>query len=620
MRTAHVGTAAAGDRRPTLRRPVWLAAVAAGVPIGALAVSAQPVGAATQTINSGATGNLTSTSIYTSPNTVPSNGDNINVDGAFNVSYGSGDTAVTSLGTVSLNPNSGAGVFNQTAGPLTIASLILGGGGGSRFPQYNVSGATLNLGALSFGNGDARAIPTGTTLNALAGSTVNFTGAGNVNLGPTPGATSTISLSNSTFNDAAATYFYLGNSGAASGAGTLTLTGASVFNASSATLVLGQQASAAFVQGTVNLSGTSTLTVSSVNYGGLNTINPQAGVFNLNGGTLTAATVLRGDSSTAPSATLNVFNASGGTVVASAANPAYFNGLYLNVAAGGLTFNTGGNAVGFTPATLTGAGAVTKLGAGTLAVAVNDTHTGGTAINAGTFQANTTGAGNSSTGTAASAVTIASGAVLAGGTKAAPGRIAGSVSVPNGATITAGTGLATAASPAIGTLVTTGTDDFDSGGTYLVKVNAGNVTGTAAAPVAGDAAGDLLTLSGLTFNGNATATTGTTPFVVTLASLGTTNFAAGSELVIATQPSSTALSFASLITAGDLTLSTGSGTVTVGGNPLTLGDEVVNSLDELVITSAAPEPTSLVLAGAAGAPLVLARRRRRAATIPVTVV
>ncbi len=239
---------------------------------------------------------------------------------------------------------------------------------------------------------------------------------------------------------------------------------------------------------------------------------------------------------------------------------------------------------------------LTATGAGTSVLAAANTYTGGTTITAGAVVR----ADN-----AVSALGSGTTAVGAGGVLAGVGTTGGPVTVGSGSAtgllglITAGTGAT--ANDSVGTL-TTGAETWTVGGGLVVKVNAGAVTGTAAAPAAGDPAADRLVLSGLTVTASSTS-----PFNVSVAGLGTspTTLAAGSQLILATVQNGTKGSITSIL--ADLRLTT-TDLSAAGGTP-TLAEVDVGSDVDLALVVSAPEPATLALLAAAAAPLLLARRR-----------
>jgi fibronectin-binding autotransporter adhesin len=240
-----------------------------------------------------------------------------------------------------------------------------------------------------------------------------------------------------------------------------------------------------------------------------------------------------------------------------------------------------------------GAGSVVKVGAGQQTFASYSSYTGGTNVSGGTLRAN----GSEATGTGT--VTIYSGGTLGGNGSTGSGGPTGggAVVVNSGGTITAG-----ASATATGNL-STGSQTWNSGGTFLAKftTNGTSVTGN-----------DALVMSGLTVS----ATAGS-KFAVTLSNLstGTVTYSApivlADDTVAAGNPFNTASSAATLATLSltttglaapsGYTLQLATASDGGGGYELILGD-----------VAAAPEPTSLMLLGLAGAPLALGRRRRRA--------
>jgi len=107
-----------------------------------LAVS-HPSHAATQSWIAGGTGSFQDSTKYTS-GIAPVNGDIVTSDGAgSNITFDN-TSPVTSLATLSLNVTSGATVFNQSSGTLSLGTLNFGGGGGSAAPAGPVKEAEYN--------------------------------------------------------------------------------------------------------------------------------------------------------------------------------------------------------------------------------------------------------------------------------------------------------------------------------------------------------------------------------------------------------------------------------------------------------------------------------------------
>ena len=237
-----------------------------------------------------------------------------------------------------------------------------------------------------------------------------------------------------------------------------------------------------------------------------------------------------------------------------------------------------------------GTDSLTKTGNGILTLTGSSTYNGGTNISGGIVQANAT-ANSLGTGT-----TTVNAGVLAGGTTAVPGATGGPVVISSGGTITAGTGATANDTP--GTL-NSGSQSWNAGGGYVAKFSSAT-------------SGDLLVMSGLTVN--ATNASSSTVFTVTPVNV---QLAAGASIVIAKEGTAAtapgaADPFGPAITAMALVLPTGT-TSPVTGDPLSLTSTQDGNGYDLILNdvAAAPEPTSLLLAGLAAAPLALGRRRRK---------
>lgn len=331
---------------------------------------------------SGATGDFTDATKYTPASAPAATGDTVVANGNFTINYPAGNTH--NLTSLTLNGSSGGGVFNQSGGDLTLGTLWLGrtsgdAGGASRIPNYSLSGGTVSAGSINWGNGSN----TPGVRISVSGGTFGFTGT-SMSMGGTSAGSSNINMSGGIFSATSATTLYLGNGG--TGKGTINLSGPSGFNAPSATLVLGQSGTSGSL-GTLTLADTSNMTVSTVVLGGANATFATNGVINLNGGTLTTGSIRKGSSSLAASTTDIVIHANGGTVKALAHgnNADFFLGTHVDLAAGGLKFDTNENYVTISNP-LSGSGGLTKQGSGNLILTSNAlTYTGDTVISEGSL-------------------------------------------------------------------------------------------------------------------------------------------------------------------------------------------------------------------------------------------
>ena len=504
-------------------------------------------------------------------------------------------TATGSYATILVNLNGSAagpgtatlGPHGALVGPLSVQEFTAGNTllnqGTINADATTTSGTALQILTSYFSNAGLAEATGGGTLNISptigwnnAGGSIVASGGGTVNLGgtfPTAGLAINGSGGTVVINGAA------NNSG-----GTLTIT------AMTGNLVLGGGSATASVNGgTIAQTGTATLNVSGGTLAGVTVAGPSVAVGQ--GGGLTVTGGITGSASGAvtlgSAATLTFPAAAGsqamtaltvtGTTVASPASVSIGAGLTQSATAA-----------------FTGALGVSVTGSGTTVLAGRNTYTGGTAITPASKSTATVRADNAAGSLGTGKTTINAGGVLAG-----IGTTGGTVEVVAKGTVTGGTGATATAT--VGTL-TTGAETWDGGGTLYVKVNTGTVAGTAASPSASNPSADRLVMSGLTV-----AATAGTPFVVNVVGLGTspTQLAPGGELILATIQKGTAGSITAVL--GKLSLSTTN--VTVPANARLAEDDVGTDVD-LVLT-AAPEPTSLLLAGAAAVPLAVGRRRRR---------
>ena len=309
----------------------------------------------------------------------PVNGDSVSSDGTGSIIGYDATSTVTSLATLNLNITSGATVFNQASGTLSLSTLGFGGGGASRNPTYNMDGGTLNI-STSFGWGNG----SNARFNQSAG-TVNHSG-GSLSIGVASGAKGYITMTGGTFNANSVAQVNLGNSSTGNGQAYIDLSGSSIFNATTSIFVVGQFGTTAGTSfGSVTLANTSALNASTIVLGGNNNASAVFGVITLNGGTISAGSIRKGSSTLAASITQNVLHANGGTVKAltHANNSNYFQNVFVDVQSGGLTFDTNNNNVTIDNL-LSGPGGLTKAGAGTLSLTSSlSTYQGNTTVSAG---------------------------------------------------------------------------------------------------------------------------------------------------------------------------------------------------------------------------------------------
>ena len=496
-----------------------------------------------------------------------------------------GNAAALGTGTLTVN---GGTIDNTTGAALTLAGTPVAINGSFTFAGSNPLSTGTSAVSVS-------GSPTVTVAAATLTVPVGITGSGSLTVTGTPGAALVLTglssyTGGTTVNGAALNLSNGGGTGAIRGP--LTVNAGGTVNAT-AQDALGYNANVAVTTLTVN-GGTFNFAVPAPTAANPNTTGNEGFITNvvLSGGQITSTA---SPTATGAAGIPGQFNFSPGfgiTTLASGATSTFSTGVQVRngaalaiTTAAGSVANAGPDLEIDGPINqLGGAGSINKLGAGTLTVtdtfggtaAGVSNYSGGTTVTAGTLRANDV------TGGVTAVLGTGTTAVLTGGTLGGNGATGGPVVVAG--RITAGATAATT-----GTL-TTGAETWNGSGGYVAKV-AGS-------------SNDTLVMSGLTINA-----VGGTPFTVFL------NGSSGAALttggiVLAVVNNGTPGYIQAAINANALVLST-TGVSAPSGTVPALEEIDVGGNDELVAfaTTAAPEPTSLVMLAVASVPLVLGRRR-----------
>ncbi|WP_343547538.1 autotransporter outer membrane beta-barrel domain-containing protein [Ralstonia sp.] len=378
------GTAPAANATVTINtnspNPAVLGASGAATStIGALQLGTA-TGTSALTIQNGSTLSATSTATNSMIGNFAGANATLTVTGAGSSWSVAGITNVGNAGTGTLNIANGGAVSATNA-----LGLAFGSGAGTG--TLNVtSGGTLTTNNAAIRNGTGNVSGAGSLWNAgsllAIGTTNGLSGTLNVQSGGVVTATGNINIGAQNISNRTAV-------------GTATVTGAGSQLTTSAALNIGLGG-----QGTLTVSNGAVATANSVNMATGGTGNSTLNLSSA--GTLATGALAAG----AGTAQANFDNA---TLRATASNTTFINGFNatgLNIAAGGLTLDSGAfNVTVVSP--FSGGGALTKTGTGTAVFTGNNTYAGGTAISAGTLQLGNGGTSGSIVGNVTNNGTLA---------------------------------------------------------------------------------------------------------------------------------------------------------------------------------------------------------------------
>ena len=532
--------------------------------------------------------------------------ENVLLTGAYNgsiggaIATGAGTLLKTGLGTWTLNgADSFTGLTNVSSGTLVVngdagqahsylvaagallqlgyssgggysGSITVNGGGVS-----NASSGVMFKGGVTFGTNGGFVLQTApTTVTTYGTGTTTLSGFDVHSTFLTVANTASGSVFTSSLNFSTGSYGYTVNvaSGANTATGDLTIAGSIIGtgndSSQSGTLYAGLDKSGA---GSLLLTGASTyaagtaVTNGSIILSGGNNLLPIATTVQLGLGTNSGQLLLSGINQQVGS----ILAAGTGTANAILGNSATASTLTVtptaldtyNGSIGGVATNANNLALAVT-------------GTSILAVTGNNTYTGGTSVTGATLRVNNTAGSGTGTGP----VTVAVGGTLGGS-----GNASGGVTVLG--TITAGN-----SSTAIGTL-TTGAQNWNTSGgsgVYLVKVSADGTTN------------DQLVMSNLTVTASPMAR-----FTINLTGTAAGSLTGTPVLAVDVGGGTPA---ADPFSIGSLTLQVNGANAPATYGLSELPDTTLGGVD-LVLSTAAPEPTSLLMLAGVIAPGLLGRRR-----------